>query len=136
MTWSIKLATPSVTPGGSFTVQVTARIDKTWHLYSLDQEPGGPLPTRIKLPAEQPFEMAGDIESPTPRVTFDKNFNLNTEFYEGEVTFVLPVKVLATTPPGHQKLSVQVRYQSCNDTLCLPPKLVKLEVEMTIKAEK
>ena len=136
VSWSIKSGQPTVKAGGKFTVQITARIEKGWHLYSLEQEAGGPIPTRIILPKETRFEIAGEIESPTPQVKFDKNFEINTEFYEGEVTFTLPVRVVSSTPAGQQKLTVQVRYQSCNDSICLPPKLVKLEAEVSIQAEK
>lgn len=134
--WSLKAPPQTVKAGSTFAVKVTARPEKGWYLYSLDQEEGGPIPTRIRLPAGQLFESAGDIESPTPRVKFDKNFGINTEYYEGEVTFTLPVKVAAGAPAGRHKLSVQARYQSCNDSLCLPPKLVKLEAEITIEANK
>ena len=135
VSWGLQASQSTVKAGGKFTVQVTARIDKDWHLYSLEQEEGGPIPTRIKLPTGQPFELAGDIGSPTPRVKFDKNFGINTEYYEGEVVFTLPIKVAAHAPGGAQKLSVQVRYQSCNDSLCLPPKLVTIEVDLRISAE-
>jgi DsbC/DsbD-like thiol-disulfide interchange protein len=136
VSWSIKSRQAIVKAGGKFTIQLTAQIEKSWHLYSLEQEEGGPIPTRIKLPPDPRFEMAGEIESPAPQVKFDKNFNLNTEFYEGEVTFTLPVKVATGASPGQQKLVVQVRYQSCNDSICLPPKLVKVEADITIQAGK
>jgi hypothetical protein len=35
---------------------------------------------------------------------------------------------------GRQTLVVAARYQSCNDTLCLPPKTVKVEAVVDVRA--
>ena len=137
ITWSLaakeKLA--PLKPGSTFNVQLTAKIERGWHLYSLDQPEGGPKPTRINLPSEQPFELSGTIESPEPHRAQDQNFGMEVEFYEEAVTFMLPVRVATNAPAGQQKLQVQVRFQTCNDQFCLPPKLLKfdLAVEVTGK---
>lgn len=121
-------------PGDKLAVQVTAKMDDGWHLYSLDQEPGGPIPTRIKMPEDQPFKLADTIDSPAPRVEMDPNFNMETQFFEEEVTFVLPVAVSAGATPGKQTVRVNVTYQTCTATKCLPPKLVKLTADVNIAA--
>ena len=68
---------------------------------------------------------SGEIDSPAPRSAYDPNFQVATEFYEGEVAFTIPVKLTATTLA--EKVRVQVRYQTCTPTICLPPKLLELE---------
>ena len=138
--WSLKsdLATSvqggtSVKAGDKLTLQLTAEIEEGWHLYSIEEVARGPKPTRITLAPNQPFEL-GDIEAPEPRKALDENFGIQTEFYERSVTFSLPVRVKADAPLGPYKLSVQIRYQCCNDTLCLPPKLLKVEADLIVKA--
>ena len=116
-----------------FKVQIIARIQPGWHLYALDEIPNGPRPTRITLPAEQPFELAGEIEQPEPIIKFDKNFGVETQFYQVSATFLAPLKISATARAGATKLVVQARYQTCNEHLCLPPKTVRLEALITIK---
>ncbi len=135
--WSLKLDAPSATfkAGDQIRLQLTAEIEDGWHLYSLDEIERGPKPTRISLAAEQPFELA-EIESPEPQSAFDENFGVPTQFYEHTVTFILPVTVAAKASAGKRKLIVQARYQTCTDKLCLPPKLVKTEVEVEIGAGK
>src|SRR5687767_6700328 len=73
--WSVKKENSAlaVKAGDKFNAQVIARIDEGWHLYSLDQAPGGPIPTRISVPEDQRFKLAGDIDSPLPKVLFDSN---------------------------------------------------------------
>ena len=76
-----------------------ARIDTGWHLYSTEKVEGGPSPTRIILLPQQNLEVAGEIDSPAPRSAYDPNFQVATEYYEGEVTFTIPVKSSEPAPP-------------------------------------
>jgi DsbC/DsbD-like thiol-disulfide interchange protein len=135
--WSIATDTSksSVKAGEKLTIQVTAKMDEGWHLYSLEQEPGGPIATKIRVPEDQPFKLSEAIDSPAPRVEMDPNFNMETQFFEEEVTFSLPMEVAPGTPAGKHELRVNVTYQTCTSTKCLPPKLVKLTAEITVGAQ-
>lgn len=131
--WSLALEQPSPQkPGATFKALLRARIEEGWHLYSLDQREDGPKPTRISAPPNQPFELAGEIESPTPLVAMDENFGFETEFYEEAAVFGLPLRVAASAAQGQHKLQVQVRYQTCTQKLCLPPKTVKLGLTVEV----
>lgn len=131
--WSLKLASARYQKGEQFTGQVKAQIEAGWQLYSLEEIPNGPRPTRISLLEEQAFAFAGEIGQPVPISKFDENFGVETQFYEQAVTFSVPLKIAATAKSGRTKLRLQVRYQTCNNTLCLPPKTVKLETEIKLK---
>src|ERR1041385_550626 len=100
--WSLKASVPTspLKPGDKFTVLLTAKILEGWHLYSPEQQPGGPIPTRIIVPADQPFKLADAIDLPVPRTEIDPNFNLETQFYEEEATFSLPIVIAASAPSG------------------------------------
>jgi thiol-disulfide isomerase/thioredoxin len=127
--WSIKNnASEPVKTGNRFVVELTARIEIGWHLYSTERVEGGPTPTRISIASGQSFEIAGEIDSPAPRSSYDPNFQLATDYYEGSVLFTIPVRALANS----NKLSVQVRYQTCTQTICLAPKLLELETQIQI----
>jgi thiol-disulfide isomerase/thioredoxin len=132
--WSIKAASTAqpVKAGDQFVVELTAQIDKGWHLYSTEEVDGGPKPTRISVPTGQSFQQAGDIDSPAPHSSFDPNFQVNTEFYEGAVAFGIPVRAQVGPASRGNKLVVQVRYQTCTSTLCLPPKLLNLEAPVAV----
>jgi len=136
ITWSLAADGPAraLKPGEQFTVLLTAKIVEGWHLYSPEQQAGGPIPTRITLPADQPFKLADTIDLPVPRTEVDPNFNLETQFYEEEATFGLPVAVAAAAPGGKQEVKVNVRFQTCNGQRCLPVKLVTLGMKIDIAA--
>jgi thiol-disulfide isomerase/thioredoxin len=111
-----------------------AAIERGWHLYSTERVEGGPSPTRVSLLSGQGFEIAGEIDSPAPRSAYDPNFQVTTEFYEGEVAFSIPIKPTAATVA--EKVRIQVRYQTCTPTICLPPKLLELEARLNGEATK
>ena len=141
ISWSIERekaageTTPIVT-GGEFNARISAKIKDGWHLYSTEEPASGPRPTVISVPKGQPFEMSGDIDSPIPISAMDQNFGVKTEYYERSATFVIPIRVTGQAPSGPQKLLIEVRYQSCSDQLCLPPKTEKLELTVELKSGK
>lgn len=131
---SMTVAPTSIPSGGSGTAKINASIGGGWYMYSISQGPGGPIQTRISL-GEGPFKM-GTVSGPRPKVKMDPNFGINTESYAGSAVFNVPFTVTAGTPEGPQTLNASIRYQVCNDTVCLPPKTVKLASAITITAGK
>ena len=113
---------------GTLTVELLASIESGWHLYSLEKVEGGPSPTRISVLPDQKVEMAGEINSPAPHSAYDPNFQVATEFYEGQVAFTIPLR--STTSSFADKVRLQVRYQTCTPTICLPPRLIELEAPL------
>lgn len=131
---SISVTPPTVPAGGRGTARVSISIEGGWKMYSITQGAGGPIPTRITL-GEGPFTIAG-VSGPKPKVAMDPNFGINTETHTGSATFTVGFTANAGTPEGPQTLNVNVRYQVCNDTVCLPPKTLKLSSVVTIGAAK
>jgi DsbC/DsbD-like thiol-disulfide interchange protein len=130
--WSLQVAPKTFVAGGTFTAQLTARIAPGWHLYALEEIPNGPRPTRITLAAKQPFQLSGEIHAPAPRVKFDENFGVETQVYEQAVTFGVPIKI-AAAKSGRTTLTVQTRFQVCNERICLPPKTMTVAAALKIK---
>lgn len=120
----------TVAAGGKGTARINASIDGGWKMYSLTQGAGGPIPTRITL-GDGPFKMGG-ASGPRPKVAMDPNFQMNTETYSGGAAFTVSFTVNPDAPEGEQTLNVNLRYQVCNDTVCLPPRTLKLASALTI----
>jgi thiol:disulfide interchange protein DsbD len=131
VTWSASTRAAKVKPGETFKVEVTAKMEEGWHLYSVEQPPP-PIATRISVPAGQAFALAGSVDAPVPRIAFDQSFGIDTGLYDDTAVFGLSVKVAADAPGGRQKVKVQAYYQTCNDQFCLPPKTVPMEVEVEV----
>jgi hypothetical protein len=133
VTWKLAGAPAKpVKAGARFAVKVTATIQEGWHIYSMKPLEDGPLPTRIWLAEGQPFQLAGPIKADEPQSLQDPTLHMDVELYEGAAGFSLPVKVAAGTAPGTQTLVVNAQAQSCNNSICLPPATVKVEMAVTI----
>ena len=108
----------------TFRAVLKAEIEAGWHLYSIEQPTGGPFPTKVTVAENTPFKIEGKIQTPEPITKLDPNFNVETKFFDERAEFALPIKTNAET--NADALAVNVRFQVCNDTLCLPPKTVKV----------
>ena len=111
--------------GESAKVVLRAEVEPGWHLYSVDQPAGGPIPTTIKPADPAKFEIVGKIETPSPKVTPDPNFivdgkPLETKYFTDRGEFRVNLKAVADAPAD--EIALDVRFQLCNDTFCLPPR--------------
>lgn len=125
--WTVAPVAWSPTHGSVADVQVQLAIEPGWHIYSTTQLQGGPIATRITLPLEQPFELAGMIRPTTPpKVGFDDAFRMKVELHDKAVGFTVPVRYTGATGTRVESVRVNVRYQVCNASLCYPPQTVRL----------
>jgi len=121
-----------VVSGRTLPITVQADIAKGWHIYSLTQKSGGPIPLRLELLGTADLVMRGVIKAPKPDRTFDKNFGIETELYSGSPRFTIPVGVPGRSTGGVRKFQIGARYQVCSDKVCLPPRTDKLDVAIRI----
>src|SRR5215208_3366446 len=117
----------AVSSGRTVPIVLEAEIAKGWHLYSLTQKPGGPIPLRLQLLGGTDLIVRGVIKAPKPVRVFDRNFGIETETYSGNPSFTIPVGVPGRTLTGIRRFQIAARYQVCSDKLCLPPRTDKLD---------
>jgi thiol:disulfide interchange protein len=132
VTWSALGPVEVVHQGQKFTAKVSARISPGWHIYSITQAPGGPVPTTIMLPGKQPFTLDGFVIGPLPHSGYDPNFQIQTDTYEKTVSFKVPLMAANTVQSGTNSAAIDVRFQACNERICLPPKTVHLRALVKI----
>ena len=125
-----------IVSGRTVPLTLQADIAKGWHIYSLTQKPGGPIPLRIELLGAADVLIRGVIKAPQPERRFDKNFGIETELYSGSPRFTIPVGVPGRSLTGLRKFQVAARYQVCSETLCLPARTDKLDVALRIAGRK
>lgn len=133
--WTAKFAPahPALRPGQKATLNLTVAIDSGWHVYALTQPPDSPvIATQITVPDGQPLVLSGDIEAPQAESKMDPTIGKRTAFYEDAASFALPLKVNKKARPGKRNFEVDVRFQACNDRLCLPPRTQKVETPIEI----
>jgi thiol:disulfide interchange protein DsbD len=53
--------------------------------------------------------------------------------YEGDATIVVPITIEAGAPTGERALAGSLRFQACNDQVCLPPAGVPVRIALVIE---
>lgn len=105
-------------------IYVKATIEEDWHLYSVNQKPGGPLKTTFKFLPSTDFIISGKVSEPMPISKFDKTFGIQVDYFKKEVVFMQKIKLKKPDVVVKGK----VEFMVCTDESCMPP----AEVEFSI----
>lgn len=131
--WSASASAVRPAPDGSQSIDIELRadIDDTWHVYSLGQKSGGPVPMTVKVAPAPLYELSGSVTGPIPERKMDPNFGIETETYSGSPVFRLTVKEPAATQAAASAtpIELKVRSQACSDKLCLPARTTTLSID-------
>jgi thiol:disulfide interchange protein DsbD len=119
--WTLTSDVSKAPPGSTVPLRLTAKLDPGWHLYSLTTPAGGPIPTTAVL-ADNPSVEKVILYQPKPERKLDPNFGVDTETFLNEAAFWVTAELKKDAPAGAVELEAQVRYQTCDDRRCLPPR--------------
>jgi len=125
--WSLTVEPATAPPGARILAHLTATIEPGWHLYGLSTPPPS-RPTTIKLPGYDTLK----IYNQEPKRAFDKNFDIETQTYEGKADFLLETTLKADAPAGPAELAAAVGFNVCDATRCLPPRKRTATASLTI----
>jgi thiol:disulfide interchange protein DsbD len=131
--WTAALAPKkAINPAMNIVIELSADVQEGWHVYGLTQLPGGPTPLRVTLDTNDVVEVAGTPTGTPPAKRYDTAFDLDTEVYEGSFALHLPVQINQHFAARRKLIPVSVRFQTCNDRVCLPPRTVHISVPIEI----
>lgn len=97
----------------------TASIKEHWHLYSQHLDEGGALPTEFvydSVNKTNNYELIGKAFESESITQFDKVFQMDLTFFDGEATFAQKIKLLN---PEQKTIKSEVAYQACDDSKCI-----------------
>jgi hypothetical protein len=124
----------AITVGSTATLDLSGEVQDGWHVYALEQHPGGPTPLRITLDANAIVTAAGPTSGTAAQKVQDTHFGFETQLYTHPFVVHLPVRVGRELAPGRQLIPVSVRFQACSDRECLLPRTVHLSVPIDVSA--
>lgn len=104
-------------------LRLDATVADGWKVYALDSPP--PSPPLVVTPVLPPgVDAAGAaVHRTEPKTTFDPNFQATVRLFEHAVAVAVPLRGVT----AGQRLGADVRFTTCNDRICLPPKVVRVE---------
>ena len=106
-------------------LRITATVADSWHIYSITQASGGPIPSKIKIVASDRFRIVGDFRpSPPPQVSrkWPDNPALGVEEHHGKTTWIAPLEWSDSADLATAEVRGSLFAQACNEKECLPPK--------------
>jgi hypothetical protein len=89
------------------------------------------IPLRLTW-AEGPLE-AAEVVYPAPKFEKYEFSEKPLSVYSGEFDVLTKFKVKAGTAPGPAQQTGKLRYQACNDKMCLPPKTIDVKLPVLVE---
>ncbi|NER13932.1 DUF255 domain-containing protein [Leptobacterium flavescens] len=94
-----------------------ATIRDGWHLYSIEEVEGGPIPTSFLFENEaNAFELVGPMKESESITEYDQIFEIDLSFFDHEAVFTQRIKLL---DENLNVLKALVEYQACDDKVCI-----------------
>ena len=113
----------AVTAGRPTRLFVTATMKSGWHIYSITQGKGGPVPSKITLAPSAAYRLLGAFSvSPLPKSKPEPAFNnLIVESHYDTVTWYAPIELSSGLDPRQVTIEGSLLTQPCDANACLPP---------------
>jgi thiol:disulfide interchange protein len=131
--WTLEFDSKSAAPGSHLLARFTGTIQPHWHVYSITTPPGGPNPTTAGI-ADHPAVAGFKIYQAKPVRKLDPSFGIDTETFSGQYVLWFDIELKKDAAAGPADITANVRYQTCNDTVCLPPKKKSATASIAIDA--
>jgi hypothetical protein len=122
--------TPSVKTGRAAKGTITIDIPVGYHINSNHPLEEFLVATKLTVDAPQGIRV-GAIVYPPPLLRTFKFSKNKLSVYEGKVVLRFSLTVPASVAPGTVELKANLHYQSCNDSLCFPPKNKDVNLTLT-----
>ena len=116
---------------------VTAEIEPQWHIYSITQPKGGPLPTKLELSGATKVELLDkqfQPDHPPKKRRVDEYPGIDLEEYEEKVVWTAAVRLSTKEGSEFRDVKLKASGLSCRDAdSCVP---FKQMVEVTLQGFK
>jgi thiol:disulfide interchange protein DsbD len=126
-------AEASIQSGEEALLTFTAFIDEPWHLYSVNMQEGGPMPTRFRFSESADYSLEGNIkEVYKPVESFDPTFLMPVAWFEKKAVFTQRIKLKAPAAT----INATVEFMVCTDEECLLPETKTFQIQVFKKSER
>ncbi len=122
-----------VKAGGLINLAIILDIQEPYHINAnTAQDPF--IPTSIQLESGPGFVLSSTAVFPD---ALEIDFGIDgakerIKVFSGRTVAYLPMVVDGSAVPGKHEIKIRMRYQACNDTICLPPVDVIQSVELNL----
>lgn len=111
-----------------YTLIITAKIDKGWHIYSQTVPKGGPVPTSFTFASSKNYKKTGAVIEPQGHEVDDPVFQMRIKYFADRAVFTQDIERRSA---DSFKINATIFFMVCNDNSCLPPS--EKEVQFVFK---
>ena len=119
--------------GSAFQIAVVVRIRNGFHINAREKSEEYLIATDLQAAPAAGFKV-GEVSYPKGQLHSFSFSKTPLNVYEGTVTLRVPVTALSSAPLGEQRIPLKLRYQACNDELCLPPVTLEVDAKVNVAA--
>jgi Disulphide bond corrector protein DsbC len=120
--------------GKEFQVAVVADIRSGYHVNSHKPSDEYLIATTLTPQLPAGFQVLDTVYPAGRQEKFSFSPDKPLDVYTGSVTFKMRVVAQADAPIGAVNIPTILRYQACNDTTCLPPVKIPVDVRVDVRA--
>lgn len=108
-------------------ILITATIQSEWHIYSIEPNADGPVPTTITFESSANYQLKGRINEPEGEKKMDEAFGIEIKSFSKEAVFFQ--NLLRKT---NEAFSIKgtIEYMTCNNVQCNPPRTIAFIVDV------
>ena len=127
----IHISPLEIKAGERASVKLGLTIAPRWHVNANPPALDYMIPTEVKLSGGPGLTIGHPVYPPAKHVklSFEETA---LAVYDGETEISVPIEVAGNAPGGARSLAGQVKFQACNDQVCLAPASVPFTIALTI----
>ena len=116
--------------GTTVEVKLPLQLREGYHVNT--NKPPDPYLIPLRLTWESGPITAAEVVYPKPELHKVEFFAGPLPVFTGKFELITHFKVPASVPPGLVNIAGKLRYQACNDRMCLPPKTIDITLPVSV----
>ena len=116
--------------GTTVEVKLPLQLREGYHINS--DKPPDPYLIPLRLTWDSGPITVAEVVYPKPETRKVDFFAGPLPVFSGHFELLTRFKVAASVPPGLVNVAGKLRYQACNDRMCLPPKTIDVTVPVSV----
>jgi hypothetical protein len=119
--------------GSKAEIAVVMKIRPGFHVNAREKSAEYLIATDLKSNVPAGFS-AGEVIYPKGKLEKFVFSKTPLNVYQDTVVLKMPLTILATAPTGEQHIPLKLRYQACNQEVCLPPATLDVDAVINVVA--
>ncbi|MCC7421222.1 MAG: hypothetical protein IT428_13140 [Planctomycetaceae bacterium] len=127
------MANDRLPAGGQCRVAMLVTIQEGWHINTNPANPKENIPTEFKVKSKLGTVLKG-VQYPKGVEFVNTMSNQKESVYQKQVLLYGTLHIPKEAAGSTEELDLEVKYQPCNDKICLPPRTVKITGKVAVAA--